>query len=578
MNYFTLKVIFIRIISFITSSFIFSDLEIDYRSAGKEMIRQLEGKFSTLTKASDKVHALSVLPQSWSISKIQNIFNVTKHMVCKTKTLVSAEGVLCTPKPKKGKTLSEEVKVIVKDFYYDIDISREMPGMKDCVTVRDEHGRKEKKQKRLVLANLSEIHQAFKEKFPDVKVGFSKFAEWRPRECVLAGSSGTHTVCVCTTHQNFKLMVYDSGLLPLTFNGKKIVTHKDFLTAIKCDPPTEACHYRTCETCNDVVSEFKDFVLQTFEEEFIDSIEYNQWVQVDRCKFEKFIKPVDEFVEEFFEQLEALSSHDYTAKQQSAFFKQTKASLKEGEVLAVGDYAQNYAFVLQDSVQGFHWNNDQATVHPFACYVNRNGAVEKLGVVMISDDLDHHTKAVHYFQKVLVDVLKTEIPGEIKKIIYMSDGCPSQYKNRFNAHNLCLHQNDFGVPAQWHFFPTAHGKGPSDGLSGTVKRLASKASLQLSYDKQIRTPFELFSWAEKNITGLTFKYVDKKDVADNEKILRRRWKNTPALKNIRTFHALFPQHEGRILVKQHSLQCEGTTIDFVHGLQPTSEPEPRETR
>lgn len=163
------RVISIPIISFITWSFIFSDLEIDFRSAEKEMIRQLKEKFSTLTKASDKVHALSVLPQSWSINKIQNYFNVTKHMVCKTKALVSEEGVLCTPKPKKGKLLSEEVKDIVKNFYYDIDISREMPGMKDCVIVRDEQCRQEKKQKRLVLANWVKFTEHFKKSFQMLK-------------------------------------------------------------------------------------------------------------------------------------------------------------------------------------------------------------------------------------------------------------------------------------------------------------------------------------------------------------------------------------------------------------------------
>ena len=36
---------------------------------------------------------------------------------------------------------------------------------------------------------------------------FSKFAEFRPKECVLPGSSGTHSVCVCTKHQNVKLMI-----------------------------------------------------------------------------------------------------------------------------------------------------------------------------------------------------------------------------------------------------------------------------------------------------------------------------------------------------------------------------------
>ncbi len=49
--------------------------------------------------------------------------------------------------------------------------------------------------------------------------------------------------------------------------------------------------------------------------------------------------------------------------------------------------------------------------------------------------------------------------------------------------NLCSHEEDFGVAAEWHFSATAHGKGVCDGLGGTVKRLAARASLQRSdYD------------------------------------------------------------------------------------------------
>lgn len=36
----------------------------------------------------------------------------------------------------------------------------------------------------------------------NVKIGFTKFAMLRPKEYVLTGSSGTHSVCVCVTHQN----------------------------------------------------------------------------------------------------------------------------------------------------------------------------------------------------------------------------------------------------------------------------------------------------------------------------------------------------------------------------------------
>ncbi len=43
-------------------------------------------------------------------------------------------------------------------------------------------------------------------------VGSSKFAELRPPHCVLAGASGTHSMCVCTIHQNMKLMFLGARL------------------------------------------------------------------------------------------------------------------------------------------------------------------------------------------------------------------------------------------------------------------------------------------------------------------------------------------------------------------------------
>ena len=65
-------------------------------------------------------------------------------------------------------------------------------------------------QKRLVLGNLKEVYQRFKEKNPNIKIGFSKFAMLRPKECVLAGASGTHSASVCTIHNNGKLMIQNA--------------------------------------------------------------------------------------------------------------------------------------------------------------------------------------------------------------------------------------------------------------------------------------------------------------------------------------------------------------------------------
>ena len=74
-----------------------------------------------------------------------------------------------------------------------------MSGKKDFVSVKQGEQRVQV-QKQLVLSNLKELYQLFKDNFPYEKVGFSKFAELRPKHCVLAGASGTHSVCVCTIH------------------------------------------------------------------------------------------------------------------------------------------------------------------------------------------------------------------------------------------------------------------------------------------------------------------------------------------------------------------------------------------
>ena len=57
------------------------------------------------------------------------------------------------------------------------------------------------------LCKLQELYIAFKEKHPNVNIGFSKFCALRSKWCVLAGSKMTHSVCVCSGHQNVVLLV-----------------------------------------------------------------------------------------------------------------------------------------------------------------------------------------------------------------------------------------------------------------------------------------------------------------------------------------------------------------------------------
>ena len=43
------------------------------------------------------------------------------------------------------------------------------------------------------------------------------------------------------------------------------------------------------------------------------------------------------------------------------FFKHLRVILNEEEFLIFLDFAESYAFIIQNAAQAFHWNNNQAT-------------------------------------------------------------------------------------------------------------------------------------------------------------------------------------------------------------------------
>lgn len=103
--------------------------------------------------------------------------------------------------------MDEKIIKIVEMFYKDDEISATMPGKKDVLIVKDDEGNRIELRKRLLLGTLRELYHTFKQRHPDEEVGFSKFYSLKPYECVYVNSSGTHTECVCTYHQNAKLMI-----------------------------------------------------------------------------------------------------------------------------------------------------------------------------------------------------------------------------------------------------------------------------------------------------------------------------------------------------------------------------------
>ena len=477
-------------------------------SIGEEVLEQLTSSFDNMSKT-DQYRVLTLMPKNSSISTIQQTFGVTEHTATRAKTLQKEMGLLSTPNPKPGKRLSSESTKKAVKFYEDDTVSRQMAGKKDCVSVLVD-GEKKNIQKRRILSTLKEAHVKFKEENPDVKMGFSKFAEARPKHVVLPGGSGTHNVCVCVHHENPKLMIDHSQIKskPIfkelvgsgeanSYTGE--VKYQHLLTQLMCNPPSISCWLGKCTECEDS-AKLSGSLTDKFKQLDVEQITYKQWESIDRTDLVTHTDTVDDFVEKLMDKLQTLKQHQFIHSQQTAHYYYTKEHLGPGEALVVGDFSENYSFVYQDAVQGVHWSNTSCTLHPWVCYyLGQDGTLKTHTSLMISDCLSHNTVAVYTFQQNIIQQLKEKLHEEgteLKKVKYHTDGCAEQYKNLKNFKNLAEHKNNFDVEADWSFSATGHGKGPRDGLAGSAKREAALESLRRSSMNPIQTPYDFFEFVK----------------------------------------------------------------------------------
>ena len=348
------------------------------------LINKLKEK-CLISNKEEKIKIISLLPTSWSRQKISQEFQVSEHLVRITRALQKTQGILPDLGKRRGHPVRDETIQAVTEFYENNENSRICPGKKDCVSV-NVGGIKEHMQKRLILCNLMELYIHFKNTQPEHKIGFSKFCALRPKWCIIAGASGTHTVCVCSYHQNVKLMVEGA-----TLNSD----YKDLLRVMVCDIESYKCMSNECADCpgEEILTE----LLSAESESMPDQIVYKQWVNTDRANMISVMQTYSEFCESLIEKLTELKKHHYVAKIQSQYLKETRESLDETQCLVLADFAENYSFLVQDEIQSFHWVNQQATLHPFVYYYKADNITKCRSLCIISDHVKHDTATVYVF-------------------------------------------------------------------------------------------------------------------------------------------------------------------------------------
>lgn len=205
-------------------------------------------------------------------------------------------------------------------------------------------------------------------------------------------------------HENVKLK-----LIALTNKVK----YRDLMAGPVCDAYNFDCMLHICQKRPGVKG-----VQKVWNENYIelteDNVDFKQRdVEGSRGSLKIHIQDFEVFLQSLFSDIRNLILHHFIADSQKNCLSHCKDNLTSETAIVLMDFAENYLFVIQRSVQSFYCNNIHATIHPFIIYckdsLNENIKIQQKSYV-ISDTKDHMAFAVQVFQEKLIESVKIDLP------------------------------------------------------------------------------------------------------------------------------------------------------------------------
>ena len=146
------------------------------------------------------------------------------------------------------------------------------------------------------------------------------------------------------------------------------VTYRDLMKIIVCDIENMECMVHRCENCpgSDALHTYLQKKFKEYDVD--DNITFSQWDSTDRTAQRTCTAPGEDFLEQLVYKIDKLTTQSFIAKSQARYLKTRKAEMDDTSCLILLDFAENYHYVVQDEVQGRHWNKEQCTLHPVVLY------------------------------------------------------------------------------------------------------------------------------------------------------------------------------------------------------------------
>lgn len=367
------------------------------------------------------------------------------------------------------------------------------PGKKDWVKKG-----KVKKQRRILLDSLKNLHQRFVKK-TSIKLSFATFARARPFWVTQPKKSDRDT-CACIKHCNMEHLIFALK----SNNVIKESNVNSVISAVVCSPKNESCMMGRCRVCAKKILQF------TYSSNF--KIKFWKWKNVKEERvinkkkkvLSKTVKTketmdVKKMIATFNKELTIFKRHVFCQYHQAKELKKKMESLKERELLIRVDFSENYVCKYSTEIQSVHFgaSKRQICLNTGVFYAFEEGEVQARCFATVSDNIEHQAHAVWAHMTPILERAALQYPNT-EQVHFFSDSPSSQYRNRTNMYLMKI-----TVPKimrnvkfmSWNFTAAGHGKGPMDGVGGALKRMAD---YHVSHGTDITSSAEFISTLQKS--------------------------------------------------------------------------------
>ena len=435
------------------------------------------------------------------------------------------EGLL-PQKRKAGRkplVLSEEEEKWVAEKLDDPSVSHTNPGRNDSIYLGKVNGVKHFEQKRFLLWPLRDLvdilngnneaaggEETFPQKFGR-NLRFTEFYKFvKKHKQYVFNSKIPHYNCLCEICENTILL---AKALNKSAHTKKIPTDPHAIVQhYCCEEETDDCLLGSCQNCAVHGLTCADFYDDDNDDnggrdsDASDSSETNSrsqeikfytWMKNDEDHLTKMLatEEIEDCLRIWQEKVTHLKRHIHTKRKQQQEYNRIKNNLQTNEILIHLDYSENYKSKQQNAIQSAYFGNTSFSLFTACAYYRDITDDNKLKTIplTITSELNDKSRASSLScVNAAISYVRDSIPNGIQVVHVFSDGCAAQFRSRFVF--ALASQIHTDIELQWHYSEAHHGKGPMDGIGGTIKRMVFRKVL--SKQVVINSPKQFADFAD----------------------------------------------------------------------------------